>query len=148
MKKVISIILSAALVLSLTPFGTLNVLAADITEPVEVDPGESKEIDGNLNVEGEEYAATVYSYYDPSSLKVNGNIMLDNQKQNDSSYAVYSDSYYNKASMDISGDVIAKMADSWTTGIFIYGNPGDEDSIIEANIGGNVLARVEFSVAP
>ena len=139
MKKIISILLTVALILSLTPFGTLNVFAADITEPIEVTSRERVLDEGvNVNVIDAKEAVSVKG--SSSSIKVNGYVSL---VQNDLSLSDISGVMVNAASADITGDISVKSVEL-AQGIYISGSSGysSGDVYVESpgtiNVGGNV----------
>ena len=78
MKKFLSIQLTVAMILSLTSYNTLNVYAADVTEPVNVYTKDIELDEGdNVTVTGKDHAVMVSAggIYE-ASLKVNGDVSL------------------------------------------------------------------------
>ena len=143
MKKVLSVILTAAMVLSLTPIGTMDVFAEDVNVQVNVLPGEERVIDGDLSIVNDYNAAYVLADSESASLKVNGNVsMIINVSNNLGGYAVkvQSNKADKTASVDISGDIIAKGAGA-SYGAFLSGYYSKTD----LKVGGDMLVNGIYS---
>ena len=110
MKKVLSILLTVALILSLNSFGVSKVFAADYTEPIWVTSGQTwtgAEGD-NVYVTNQTKAVTVESHEGTSSsAKINGDVSLvyDDSPRYSNLYSVLLNCTNGNGSVDVSGDV-------------------------------------------
>ena len=148
MKKALSILLTAAMVLSLTPAGNMRVFAAeDITEMIYVGSGENISEVGNLKVEDKmaaayvSAAATAVPYLPENkdaSLKLEGDVSLTNTSDINS-YALTVDSYDGFGTADISGNITSKSP-AYAYGVSM--NAYSKNSVYSsATVGGDIQAE-------
>ena len=150
MKKFLSIQLTVAMILSLTSYNTLNVYAADVTEPVNVYTKDIELDEGdNVTVTGKDHAVMVSAggIYE-ASLKVNGDVSLigPSESGDQIGMAAFVASEKLKSTFQTTGNVSC-TGYPFAYGIYTKDDPEEEKvgGLISIDIGGNVTTEADRS---
>ena len=152
MKKLLSILLTTSMVLSLSPVGSMNVYAEDRYEPITVRAGESETIDGNLIINATEeddiiHAVIVSNYLGDYvgeipedkevSLRINGGLSFTNVGETLPAEVL---AYDANANLYISDGIVSK-SNLDAEGMFLAGNDFNKDIYAYAKVGGDISAE-------